>query len=412
MERANARPGVGSEKSARRNLALYPLQKIFNKRVFLPIIPIYYTQYVGFSISEIGMIAGFYALVGILFNVPSGYLADKFGRTRVLRIGAVLLIASTIMYAFFPTKLGVIAGVFLESVGFAFMSGSGESLVHDSLEVLDRTRDYSKVLSRSQSIALLLNAVFVALVPLVYVIDPRATFLLGTVAFLVLFTATLLMRDVLSHQIRPLQWRGLKALRSVFTHKTLFVAVVLFGVIGAIYFAFDIVTIALNKLGISPENLGWVFAAASILGAVIGLFVHHLKRLSLTAYTAVDISVLLSVYIAGWSGSVWALIITAVLSIAFWRYRRIIYQDHLLTRFRNNYKSTMLSVMSTAESLNMLWVPIVTTGVVGLYGVQEGFALIGAGVMVIGTLYIIAMQRAFERSQGVMTRPGIDEGAV
>lgn len=383
--------------NARRNLALFPLQKIFNKRVFLPIVPIYYTQYVGFSIPEIGMVAGFYALVGLVFNLPSGYLADKFGRAKVLRVGAAMLIASTVLYAVFPTKLGIILGSFFESAGFAFMSGAGESLVHDSLEVLNRTNEYSKLLSRAQSIALVLNALFVVLVPFAYAVAPQLAFLLGAVAFSVLFIATMFMRDVTQHELRPLRWPGMTSLRKLYSHKTMLAAVVLFGVVGAVYFSFDIVTIALNKLGIAPEHLGWVFAAASIVGAALGLLIHHLKRVSLLTYMCIDVSILLTVYIAVWSGDLWALIVAAVLSIGFWRYRRIIYQDHLLTRFRNNYKATMLSVMTTAESVNMLWVPIVTTAVVGMYGLQSGFGLIGLGVAVLGILYIAVTYKAFGR---------------
>lgn len=382
--------------SARRNLALYPIQKIFNKRVFLPIIPIFYTEYVGFSIPEIGLIAAAYALINLLFNVPAGYFADKFGRVRALRIGASLLTLSTVFYAAMPTKTGVLIGITLESIGFAFLSGAGESLVHDSLDVLDREHDYSKVLSRAQSIALVLNAVFIALVPLTYAIDPRIPFVIGTFAFLALLASTVLMRDVVQHQVRAIRWRGLIALERLAGNTTLFFAIIFFGIIGAAYFSFDIVTIALRELGIAPEYLGWVFAIASLIGAALGLIVHRLKELSLSKYMAIDVGILLSVYLAGYLGNVWLLAGAAILSVSFWRYRRIIYQDHLLTRFKTGYKSTLISIMNTTESLNMLWVPIVTTAVVGGLGVMQGFGVLGAATAILGVVYFVLMRRAFE----------------
>ncbi len=144
--------------------------------------------------------------------------------------------------------------------------------------------------------------------------------------------------------------------------------------LGQSYFSFDIVTIALRELGIAPEHLGWIFAVASLVGAAIGLVIHKLKELSLSTYMIIDIGILFSVYLAGYSGNVWLLVVAAVLSISFWRYRRIIYQDHLLASFQTGYKSTLLSVMNTTESLNMLWVPIVTTAVVGGLGVTKDLA--------------------------------------
>jgi hypothetical protein len=230
-----------------------------------------------------------------------------------------------------------------------------------------------------------------------YVIDPRLPFVLGTGAFLVLLVATIWMRDVVHHETtRKIQWRGLIALeRLSIANLTLFLAIVFFGVVGAVYFSFDIVTIALNKLGLQSEYLGWVFAAASLVGAVLGLVVHKLKHISLGSYMLIDVGILLLVYIAGYSANLGALIVAAVLSISFWRYRTISYQDHLLSRFQGGFKSTLLSVMSTTENLNMLWVPIATTAVVGGFGIVHGFGLLGLAIGMIGILYIGLMYKAF-----------------
>ncbi len=384
------------DQSARRNLRLYPMQKIFHKRVFLPVIPIYFIEYVGFSISEIGILAALQALISMLVNVPAGYLADRFGRTKALRFGSLALMISVMFYAGMPTKTGIIVGLVFEAVGFAFLSGAGESLVHDSLEVLGRKRDYSKVLSRAQSLALVGNATFIALVPLTYAIDPRLPFAIGILAFGVLLIATLFMTDVIDHKsVRPLSLRGFNALERLSANRLLFATIIVFGIVGAAYFTFDIIAVALREFGVSPEYLGWVYATASMVGAVIGLFVHRLKRLKLSKYILLDMTLLLSVYAAGYSANMWVMIVAAVLSISFWRYRRIIYQDHLLERFPGNYKSTLLSVMNTAESLNMLWVPVVTTGLIGYFGVVNGFGLIGVATFMVAIIYYALMYWAF-----------------
>lgn len=382
---------------AQRNLWLYPIQKIFNKRVFLPIVPIYFTEYVGFSIPQLGLLAAILALIMLVLSVPTGYYADRFGRVQALRIGALLLTVSTVLYAGFPTKTGIVIGVILEASGFAFIGGAGQSLVHDSLDVLDRKKDYSKVLSRAQSLALVLNAVFIALVPLTYAFDPRLPFLIGTVAFIALLATTFAMRDVEHHRAKPMQWRGFRAIERLSGNITMLLAIVFFGIIGAAYFSFDIVAIGLRELGLEPAFLGWVFASASLIGAVMGLFIHKLKQLSLSVYMLIDVAVLIALFAAGYSGNVWLLAAMAMLSISFWRYRRIIYQDHLLTRFTTGYKSTLISVMVTTESLAALWVPIATTGAVGALGVVKGFGLLTFAVTVIGIVYIGLMLYVFVR---------------
>lgn len=383
---------------AQRNLWLYPIQKIFNKRVFLPIVPIYFTEYVGFSIPQLGLLAALLALIMLVLSVPTGYFADRFGRVKALRIGALLLTLSTLLYAGWPTKTGIVIGVMLEASGFAFIGGAGQSLVHDSLDVLDRKKDYSKVLSRAQSLALVLNALFIALVPLTYTVDPRLPFAIGTLAFLALLAATFAMRDVEKHRVKAMQWRGLKAIERLSGNVTMLLAIVFFGIIGAAYFSFDIVTIGLRELGFEPEFLGWVFASASLVGAVMGLFIHKLKQLSLSAYMLLDVGILVVLFLAGFSGNVWFLAVMAILSVGFWRYRRIIYQDHLLERFTTGYKSTLLSVMATTESLAALWVPIATTGAVGALGVVNGFGLLAVAATVVGVIYLGLMHYVFVRA--------------
>lgn len=386
------------QKLAQKNIKLYPLQKVFNKRVFLPIIPIYFTEYVGFSIGELGLLASLYALVSIVMNAPSSYVADRFGKVKALRMGAVMLVLSTVLYAGLPTQLGVVFGTMLEAIGFSFMSGAGEAMVHDSLEVLNRLKDYSKVLSRAQSLALILNAILVALVPLTYVIDPRMPFALGTVAFMALVAATFNMHDA-GPRAQPmdisLRFRRVGAIEKISKNASLLLAIMLFGIIGAIYFSFDIMSIALKYYGVQPEHLGWVYATASIVGAGVGYIIHHLKKLSLTNYLLVDVTILMLVYVAGYSANVWFLMGAVIASVSFWRFRRIIYQDHLLSRYTTQYKTTILSVMGTAESVNMLWVPIVTAGTVGAYGPQVGFGYLAIGVLGISLVYILAMQRTF-----------------
>ena len=105
--------------------------------------------------------------------------------------------------------------------------------------------------------------------------------------------------------------------------------------------------------------------------------------------------ILVFLYGAGFIGSLWVLVVATIVSISFWRYRRIIYQDHLLTRFQTGYKATLLSAMNTTESLNMLWVPIVTTAIVGGIGVTVGFGTLGVATTVLGAVYFLLMRRTF-----------------
>lgn len=371
------------------NIKIYPLLKIFNKRVFLPIVAIYYIDYIGFSLPQIGLLAALYAVIGLAANLPTGYVADRFGKTLSLRIAAALLIVSTMLYGVVATKIGVIAGLILEALAFAFLTGASEALVHDSLEIKGELQNYSKRLSHAQSIALLWNALFVATIPMTYAIDPRLPFLVGTAAFAILFFASMYVGEVIERApARKMKLPEIKVIRGLLQYKVLIAFGILFGVVGALYYSFDIMTIAMKQFGLKPSYIGWVFALASIFGAFIGLFVHHLKRVPISLYMSIDMIILLLPLIAATTSSYVLLAIAIIINIGFWRYRRIIYQAHVLEKYPTRYKSTIISGMGTTENVNSLWVPIVVTSTAATYGIAHGLGLIGIGVLILSVPYI------------------------
>ena len=60
---------------AHRNLKLIYVLKIFTKRVFFPIVPIYLVTQLDFSIQEIGVVSVWFSLVSIITNVPDVAIA-------------------------------------------------------------------------------------------------------------------------------------------------------------------------------------------------------------------------------------------------------------------------------------------------------------------------------------------------
>ena len=374
-------------KIANRNIKLYVIGKVFTKRVFLPLAAIYFMERYGFSVKEIGLLAALYSLTQLLAELPTGYFADRVGRVNSIRIGAFLNVISSLIYVLSPDKSGIFIAIIVEAVGYSFLAGAGEALIHDSLEVRGDVKNYSKVLSRAQSLSLIINAVLVALVPMTYVIDIRLPFLLGAVAFSLLLLMALLMHDV--KRKKP-KHKKLKFSLNIFIgKKKVLLFAMLFGIVGALYTApSDIINLALKDFGMRPELIGWWFSAASLVGAVIGVWIHLLKNLSFRKYMILDSLMMISPFFAALSGSYILLGIFTVLSIAFWRYRRIIYQDHLLTIYPTKYKATLLSAMSNVEQLNAVWLPIVISIIVSKFGYSIGLGITGVFALIVAMAFI------------------------
>lgn len=119
-----------------------------------------YLGYHGMNLMQIGILEGIYHLTGILFEIPSGAIADLLGRKRSLLVGRILMAVSCIIMLFSTTFTGFAISFVLQSLSGNFNSGAEEALVYDSLKLIAKENTYPAISGRinmlievSQSIA-------------------------------------------------------------------------------------------------------------------------------------------------------------------------------------------------------------------------------------------------------------------
>ena len=383
--------------AAERNVRLHALIRIFAKRVFLPLTAIYMVEYVGLSVVDIGYLSAFFSLTQLLMEIPTGYFADRLGKVLSLRIGAILALLATLCYVFLHQRLGIYLGVFLEALGYSFMGGAGEALTHDSLAVQGKDHEYTKIVSRAQSYSLIINAILITLVPMSYAVDPRAPFLIGTLAYLILAGTTVFMRDMPAAKAEKVTHQLPSPLR-LLRRPDLLLFAFSFGAVAALYTTpSDYLNLTLKDLGLRPDLIGWVYGAASVVGALVGTVAHHLKRMPLGRYLVLDLGALLFIYIAAFSQNVPFLIFAMVMGIALWRYRRIIYQDYLLSKYHTGLKATLISALNNVEQISAVWLPLLFTLAIHQVGLTRGLSLMGLFTLAMIPLYVYACRRFFGR---------------
>lgn len=386
---------------ADRNVQLYVFVKIFAKRVFLPLSAIYFIENAGFTIQSIGLLGTFFALTQLFAELPTGYFADKFGRVKSIRLAALLNIIATLLYVAFPNKGGVFVGQFLEAAGYCFLAGAGEAMIHDSLVVKRQTAEYTKILSRAQSVSLVINAVLIALIPMTYRLDPRAPFLIGTLAYSALLFFAFRMQDVKIPKVKREKVQKF-SLQKLFRLRHLVGYGILFGMISALFTGTtDLSNIAFKEFGLKPELLGWLFAAGSLVGAIIGRYMHLLKKLKMVTYLLIDCLSAALPLLAIYSQSLPFMVVTFIFSISFWRYRRIIYQDHLLSRYSTDYKAVLISGMSYVEELNLLWLPIILAWIVSRTSLSDGFGIAFIFTLLLTPLFIVSTLRVLRHPPAI-----------
>jgi hypothetical protein len=269
-------------------------------------------------------------------------------------------------------------------------------MIHDSLVVKGQAQEYSKYMSRTMAISLIANALLVTLVPMTYKFNPTYPFILGTVAYLLLFASTLFMQDV-KRTIKVAKLK-LPDLRKIVGKRHLLLFGLTFGIVSALFTApSDMFNIALKDYGIRADLIGWVYGIGSLVGAAIGPFFHYLRKIRLSQYLLINLVSLLLTYFAAFSHNYVFLAVSIIIGISFWRYRRIIYQNYLLTIYPGDYKATLVSAMNNLEELNTIWLPVAIATSVSLLGLPIGLGLISIFGLAIAPVFYYSTLRFFRR---------------
>lgn len=101
----------------------------------------------GFSLVEIGFAETVFHITSLIFEIPSGMLADRYGRKKMLLVSHVMaMIGNTIMV--FSNGLGLVSLSFVfHALTYNFASGSGDALAYDSLKSVKQEAKYEKYAS-------------------------------------------------------------------------------------------------------------------------------------------------------------------------------------------------------------------------------------------------------------------------
>ena len=126
------------------NIQLFGVYKIFTKRVFIPLITIYATQQAGLNIQQIGFTAAGASVMSLLCDSTTGYWADVHGRRKSAQVGAAFAALGSLIYVIATNFAGILAASLVLAVGYSFLNGAMEALIHDSLVVLKQEDSFAR----------------------------------------------------------------------------------------------------------------------------------------------------------------------------------------------------------------------------------------------------------------------------
>ena len=117
---------------------------LFRFIMYLPFI-VYYFQELEFSLTMIAMLGSAMSITLFIFEIPSGYIADRFGRKNSIIVAVIFQLASMFILYSATSFFMIVVSHVVWGLAAAFFSGADSAFLYDSLLVMKKEELYKKV---------------------------------------------------------------------------------------------------------------------------------------------------------------------------------------------------------------------------------------------------------------------------
>lgn len=148
------------------------IYKLLTNLWFLGAVWLYfYRLYI--SDAQVGILDSVAFAIGLIAEVPSGVLADRFGRDKMVKLGQFLAGSGLIVQAYGHGLAQFMFGQAIMLMGVSFVSGADEALFFDQLKFKQTSFEWRKLITRGSQVALVGATSATIIGGLLHNIDPR-----------------------------------------------------------------------------------------------------------------------------------------------------------------------------------------------------------------------------------------------
>ena len=132
-------------------LKLYLLRGFLWFMVSMPIIVLFFQEN-GLTLMEVMILQSVYSFTIAITEIPSGYIADYFGRKNSLILGTILTFCGYLIFSNFSSFEIFVCAQIIIALGGSLMSGADSALMYDTLLEIEDEKHYTKVEGRTYAI--------------------------------------------------------------------------------------------------------------------------------------------------------------------------------------------------------------------------------------------------------------------
>ena len=338
-----------------KNIFLYMLFIFFsNLNIMSAFLSLYFSD-IGLSLSVISSVFLLYQATKFIFEIPTGYVADYYGRKVSGLIGMFLAIVSYLILIFMNGNAFIAyVFVFIQAVGYTFISGSVESLFVDSInrEMLVRWNAVERVVFYA---ALALSALLGGGV--IYNFGYITAIIIDMLALVITTCAILFMKENFLTEKNREREKGIKKERIHFTEEQKRMLTALYLIDFANAFSYvgveDLYALYLQKFDLTSDMIGIIIALQLVVSSVFGLLTAKLqkkinKRVLICCFPL--IRVLFTIPIYAFNLNVWMIPLLYLIQFSLFTLYAPIKYELFQNNLEHKYRARALSFQSIVIS--------------------------------------------------------------
>lgn len=366
-------------------LYLVKISKWFN--MVMPVVVLFY-QSNNMGMHEIFVLKAIYSIAIVAMEIPSGWMADVWGRKKTLILGSILGSLGFLIYSFSYGFWAFAMAEIVLGIGHSFVSGADSAMLYDSLKAEQETPKYIREEGRITSVGNFAEAVAGIAGGFLAAISLRTPFYFQFVVAAIAIPAAFTMIEPKVHSKEHIHSIGLlfQNIRKTFTSdQDLRISILISAVTGTATLTFAwFVQPFFEAIGLPVEMFGISWTALNLTVGISSVFSHKVAEFFGRKWSLLLIIFLLSAgYIfTGTTISYWGF----VFLFLFYLVRGIatpIFKNYINEYTESEVRATMLSVRNFI-------IRIVFAGIGPLLGWITDHINLSSAFILAGILYLLS----------------------
>lgn len=370
-----------------RNIWKYYLFSFLTSLAFFSgvLIP-FFTQWGGINQFQIQILQAWFMFWIFALEIPTGAIADYFGRKYSIALGALVVTFAVLIYGSFPSFKVFLLGEFLFAAALALQSGADEALIYDSLKEIGQEDQAKKILGRARSFELIAIGLGAPIGSFIAAkLGMNFPMLFSAIPFILAAFVAMTFKEAkttgVSESKRYLDiiQDGLKYLKNHPTLKIL--ALDAIAVASSAYFVLWLYQRLLQQIGVAVIWFGFFHLALTLVEVMINNSFHFMEKIAGSIKNYLRITALLvgiGFVAAGFWQNAFTLGLLIILSGGFGLTRLTHISSHLNILIPSDQRATILSSISMLRRFFL----VILNPIVGFFVDKSlNWTLIGLGII-------------------------------